>query len=151
MAKKIKDLQFYQAVGRRKEAVAKVRLYLTNKEKIASVRGHKVKQGEIYVNDKLLNVAYPSIFIQKKIAVPFIITNNENRFATMIYTEGGGKEGQLQAILNGLARAIEQVDKETFRPILKKKGLLKRDARVRERRKVGTGGKARRQKQSPKR
>lgn len=67
------------------------------------------------------------------------------------FVQGGGKKGQLGAIIHGLARAIEKTDKETLRPILKKAGLLTRDSRTRERRKVGTGGKARRVKQSPKR
>lgn len=64
---------------------------------------------------------------------------------------GGGHEGQLGAFIHGVARALSLADRENFRPILKKGGFLTRDARTRERRKVGTGGKARRKKQSPKR
>lgn len=151
MAKKTKDLQYYEAVGRRKEAVARVRLYLVGKDKTFSTKGKKVKQGEIYINDKLMNIVFPSVVDMARIMIPFSLTKNEDRFATLIHAAGGGKSGQLEAIMNGLAKAIEKVDKATFRPILKKKGLLTRDPRARERRKVGTGGKARRQKQSPKR
>jgi small subunit ribosomal protein S9 len=57
---------------------------------------------------------------------------------------------QLGAFVLGLSRALAAID-EGVKPVLRKKGLLTRDQRVRERRKVGTGGKARRQKQSPKR
>jgi len=64
---------------------------------------------------------------------------------------GGGVMGQLDAVTHGIARALAKVDKEEFRPVLKKAGLLTRDSRIRERRKVGMGGKARRKKQSPKR
>ena len=64
---------------------------------------------------------------------------------------GGGKKGQLGAVTHGMARAFDKLDREKFRPELKKAGLLTRDSRTRERRKIGTGGKARRKKQSPKR
>src|SRR3989344_3507251 len=62
-----------------------------------------------------------------------------------------GKTGQLDAIILGLARALDKIDREKFHTALKKKGMLTRDPRVKERRKVGMGGKSRRRKQSPKR
>ncbi|MEK7526737.1 MAG: 30S ribosomal protein S9, partial [Patescibacteria group bacterium] len=62
-----------------------------------------------------------------------------------------GRVGQLGATILGIARTIEKMNSEKYRPALKKAGLLTRDDRTRERRKVGTGGKARRKKQSPKR
>lgn len=151
MAKKTKNIQYYEAIGRRKEAVARVRLYLVDKEKTANVKGTKAKQGEIYINDKLLETFYPSIFNRKKLMLPLMLTKNENRFATLIHVEGGGKTGQMEAIMNGLAKAVEQVDKAAYRVTLKASGLLTRDSRIRERRKVGKGGKSRRRKQSPKR
>jgi len=64
---------------------------------------------------------------------------------------GGGNSGQLDAMIQGIARALSAIDTGKFRPILKTSGLLTRDARIRQRRMVGTGGKARRAKQSPKR
>lgn len=148
---KIKNLEYYEAIGRRKEAVARVRLYIANKEKIANVGGQKIKQGEIYLNKKPINVNFPSEIDKLRYTGPILLTNNQDRFAISIIVRGGGKSGQLDAIVHGLARAIEKVDKDQYRPVLKKEGLLRRDSRIRERRKVGTGGKARRQKQSPKR
>ena len=60
MARKTKGLQYYEAVGRRKAAVARVRLYITTKEKMATVDGVKIKSGEIYVNKKPINIFFPS-------------------------------------------------------------------------------------------
>jgi len=77
-------------------------------------------------------------------------TENQDRFAISIKGSGGGKTGWLGAISLGIARALVLAD-QSNKPILRKNGLLTRDPRTRERRKVGTGGKARREKQSPKR
>ena len=82
---------------------------------------------------------------------PFRTTNTLGRFAVSITTTGGGIFGQLGAAIHGLSRALEKVDKEKFRPILKKRGLMTRDPRKKERRKAGFAGKARARKQSPKR
>ena len=65
--------------------------------------------------------------------------------------EGGGKQGQLRAVVHGMARAFSKFDTEKFRKLLKDGGLLTRDSRKRQRRMVGMGGKSRRAKQSPKR
>lgn len=151
MAKKTKNLKYYQGVGRRKEAVAQVRLYIVSKEKTADVDGLKIKSGEIFINKKPLQNFFPKIQERIRVLLPLKITDNENRFAISIHVAGGGRFGQLDAIVLGLARAIEKVDKDKYRPVLKKQKLLTRDPRVKERRKVGTGGKARRKKQSPKR
>lgn len=151
MAKKTKDISYYEAVGRRKEAVARVRLYIAGKDKTASVYGEKHKAGTVLVNKVLLMKALPSPFEQKMLFQPLALINAVDRFIITIHTEGGGQFGQLQAMVHGIARALEKTDRETVRPILKKAGLLKRDARTRERRMVGTGGKSRRAKQSPKR
>lgn len=141
MPKKTKNLEYYEGIGRRKQAVARVRLYIKSHQKI--------KTGEIYINDKPFEQVYSSY--QRKFALtPLKLTNNENRFAISIRTDGGGKNGQLEAIIHGISRSLSKVD-ESYRTILKKNGLLTRDPRKRERRKVGTGGKARRAKQSPKR
>lgn len=149
--KKTKDIKYFEGVGRRKEAVARVRLYLTNKEKTANVFEKKIKRGEIIINKKSISDYFPSQAEKNLYLLPLTLTNSEDRFAISILTRGGGHIGTLEAIVHGLARALEKVDRETYRPILKKAGLLKRDSRERERRKVGTGGKARRAKQSPKR
>ena len=151
MAKKDKSIRYYEATGRRKEAVARVRLYIAGKDKTANINGVKVKQGDMLVNNKPIQQTFPALSDKVQYLTPFKLTNNEERFAVSVLVRGGGKKGQLDAVILGFARALEKTDKETIRPILKKQGFLTRDARIRERRKVGTGGKARRVKQSPKR
>lgn len=151
MPRKSKDIQFYEAIGRRKEAIAQVRLYIVGKDKTANVQGNKIKAGEIYLNKKPIEKTFSLLHQKTQYLNPLKLTNNLDRFAISIITNGGGINGQLKAIIHGLSRAIESSDKDSFRLILKKHGLLTRDPRSRERRKVGTGGKARRQKQSPKR
>ena len=151
MAKKTKDLQYYEGIGRRKEAVAQVRLYIGGKDKSVSLKGTKMKLGEVLVNSKKAELFFPAAYERNIYLAPLKLTNNEDRFAVTIFVRGGGKSGQLDAISLGIARALEKVDKESYRSSLKKMGLFTRDSRTRERRKVGTGGKARRKKQSPKR
>jgi small subunit ribosomal protein S9 len=151
MAKKTKDLQYYEAVGRRKEAVARVRLYIAGKDKSVTLDGKKLSQGKIIINDKPIEEVYSSKIDQKVYSKPLELTNTLERFVITISSKGGGPQGQLEAIVHGLSRALCLVDKEENRPVLKKSGLLTRDPRTRERRMVGTGGKSRRAKQSPKR
>lgn len=148
---KTKNLQYYEAVGRRKEAVARVRLYLATKTQTADIKDLKIKPGQIYVNQKLATEFFPAQSEKALYLMPLKLTNNEERFAISIIVKGGGKRGQLDAVVNGLSKALNKVDRATYRASLKKAGLLTRDSRKRERRKVGTGGKARRKKQSPKR
>lgn len=150
MAKKAKDIQYYEAVGRRKDAVARVRLHLATKTKQATVKGMTVKAGEFIVNEKAMTEYFGTEALKRSCMFPLRLTDNTERFAVTIKVVGGGIKGQLDAIKLGLARALCKVDAE-YRPVLKENGLLTRDPRIRERRKVGTGGKARRQKQSPKR
>ncbi len=151
MAKKTKDVQYYEGIGRRKRSIARVRLHLVSKDKIAAVGDKKLKAGEIYLNDKPIQQTFPSLHEKEYYSIPLKLTNSLDRFAVTVKISGGGKKGQLDAIVHGLSRALELVDKETFRPLLKKEGLLTRDPRKKERRKVGKGGKARKAKQSPKR
>lgn len=157
MIRKTKSIQYYEAVGRKRESVARVRLYILGKEKMALVPGLKegekvkVKAGEIIVDGVDYTKRFPSIHEKAAILSPLVLTKTEGRFAISIILSGGGKKGQLDAIVLGISRALNIVDKDEYRGVLKKDGLLTRDPRTRERRKVGTGGKARRQKQSPKR
>lgn len=141
MVKKQKNIEYYEAVGRRKKAIARVRLYIKNLPEI--------KKGEIMVNKENINLIYPDYKI-KFLKTPLEITNNLERFAISVKVKGGGVNSQLEAIIHGISRALVMVD-ENNKKILKKFDLLKRDSRKKERRKVGTGGKARRKKQSPKR
>jgi small subunit ribosomal protein S9 len=131
------EAQYFQAVGRRKEAVARVRL----------VRG----QGILTVNGKPVAVYFPSLVEQKAYQRPFEVTETLGHFTGSVKVIGGGRQAQLYAMIHGIARALEKANKEKYRPSLKSAGLLTRDARARERRKVGQGGRARAKKQSPKR
>lgn len=135
---KTNNKEYIFAVGRRKAAVARVRLY------------PKVKNGEILVNGKPIEECFSGAVAKTRYEEPFRSTNTLGKYAVTVKVEGGGKNGQLEAVVMGIARALSVFNKE-FRPLLKKKQLLTRDSRVRERRKIGTGGKARRKKQSPKR
>ena len=151
MAKKTKNAQYFEGIGRRKFAVARVRLYLVNRSKTAEVNGQPMKAGDCLINDQALATLPLSSWEKNFLLSPLRLTENLERFVVTVMVSGGGKNGQIEAIIHGLARAIELVDRAQYRPILKNQGLLRRDARTRERRKVGTGGKARRVKQSPKR
>jgi small subunit ribosomal protein S9 len=141
---------FIYAVGRRKSAVARVRLYKSVKAGL--VWGEqKIEKGKILVNGKPVGEYFSGDVMQAFYKEPFIATNTLDKYGVTIRVMGGGLKGQLEAALLGISRTLSEIDVEKFRPILKKKGMLTRDARVRQRRKVGTGGKSRRQKQSPKR
>ena len=144
--KKTANTDYIFTIGRRKSATATVRLY----KKDVVFEGVTVHKGEIVVNNKLASEYFGK---DKELVClqPLEITNTKTMFTVSIKVSGGGKEGQLEAAILGIARALDKSDREKFHIILKKKGLLTRDDRVRERRKVGMGGKARRKKQSPKR
>lgn len=144
-----KDYVF--ATGRRKEAVARVRLYQHVREDL--VWGAiPVKKGEILVNEKPISQYFPNDVARHLYTEPLRITNaHQNNYAFTIKVAGGGPSSQLEAIIAGISNALAELDPEKYRQILKKKSFLTRDARVRQRRHVGMGGKARRRKQSPKR
>lgn len=150
-SRKNQKLDYVFAVGRRKEAVARVRLY--EKVKDGLMWGEtEVKKGEILVNAKPVTEYFSSDVARHLYTEPLRITNvHQQNYAFTIKVVGGGPSGQLQAAIAGIANVLNKLDREKHRPILKKKGFLTRDSRIRQRRKVGTGGKSRRQKQSPKR
>lgn len=127
---------FFSAHGRRKEAVARVRLY----------QG----KGEIIVNEKPIEKYFPSDVLKVKWSKPFRLTKSEGQYYATIKVRGSGKNSQIEAIIHGLSRALILANPE-FKPTLKKAGLLTRDPRVKERRKYGRAQKARKGKQSPKR
>lgn len=137
--------EYIGVIGRDKSAIARVRLFAAVKDTDG------IKKGEILINKKPMEEYFSGKIEKVKLTEPLRAVGANDRFAISILVSGGGKAGQLDAAVLGIARALEKFDKEEYRPILKKKGFLTRDARVRERRKVGTGGKARRRKQSPKR
>lgn len=148
---KLQNKDYVAATGKRKEAIARVRLYEHVKDDL--VWGNiPVKKGEMFVNEKSITEYFPSIIQRHLYTEPLRITNaHQNNYAFTIKVVGGGPAGQLDAVIAGISNALQKLDPEKYRPILKKKGFLTRDARIRQRRNIGTGGKARRQKQSPKR
>jgi small subunit ribosomal protein S9 len=142
---------FIFATGKRKEAVARVRLYEHVKENL-TWGNEPVKKGEILVNEKPITKYFSSEVERHLYTEPLRITNaHQNNYAFTIKVVGGGPAGQLDAVIAGISNVLQKLDPEKYRSILKKKGFLTRDARIRQRRNIGTGGKARRQKQSPKR
>jgi small subunit ribosomal protein S9 len=111
------------ATGRRKEAVARVRL----------VPG----TGQWRVNGRTLDSYFPNKLHQQVVNEPFVATRLEGRFDVIARIHGGGITGQAGALRLGVARALNDVDTEANRAVLKKAGLLTRDARVIERKKAG--------------
>lgn len=150
MTKKEKNKKYYEAIGRRKRSIARVRLYLLTNDSEIEINGVKVKRGEIIVNSKPIKSIFQKDYEIDYIKTPLKLTNNEDRFAIYVIVKSGGQTGQKEAIILGLARALVLVD-SSYKEILRKNSLLTRDPRKKERRKVGMGGKARREKQSPKR
>jgi len=124
-----------QTVGRRKEAVARVRL--------------RDGAGRVVLNGRALEDFFPTMAIRMRVMEPMQITQTQNRFDVDATLEGGGVNGQADALRLGIARALIEYDPE-LRPSLKKAGLLTRDARAVERKKYGLR-KARKAKQYTKR
>lgn len=143
-------VSYYEAVGRRKTASARARLYVV-KDEAVTISGVSVKKGDIIVNGLPVEKFFPGEVFTKMYQEPFRTTNTMGRFAVSVNTTGGGLTGQLGATIHALSRALTKVDLEKFRPILKKRGFLMRDPRAKQRRKAGFAGKARARKQSPKR
>lgn len=150
MPKKTTNIQYYEAVGRRKGAVARIRLYMVTKGKNISAHGKQINAGEVMINKKPMSEFFTSPLDRKMSLQPLEITENKERFAITVTVHGGGTSGQKEAIVNALAKGLVLVD-ENYKLTLRQHGFMTRDSRIRERRKVGTGGKARKQKQSPKR
>ncbi|GAA4517428.1 30S ribosomal protein S9 [Brevibacterium yomogidense] len=111
------------AVGRRKQAVARVRL----------VPG----TGEWSINGRDLETYFPNKLHQQLVNDPFRLLDLEGRFDVIILISGGGPSGQAGAVRLGVARALNEIDRDNNRPDLKKAGFLTRDARVPERKKAG--------------
>lgn len=121
--------------GRRKDAVARVWL--------------KPGSGRVEVNGRDQTVYFARQTQRLVLNQPFLIVNATGRYDVMCTVKGGGLSGQAGAVRHGISRALENFDPE-YRPALKKAGLLTRDSRIVERKKVGKH-KARRTKQWAKR
>lgn len=136
MVKKNK-IKYTYAVGKRKTSSARIRLF----------KG----KGENMVNNLPFSKYFPGKIELLKFQQPFKTADVLDKYYVTVKVIGGGKNSQIDAVSLGISRALSLLDREKFRPSLKKQGLLTRDSRTRERRKVNTGGKARRKRQSPKR
>ncbi len=126
----------FQSIGRRKEAVARIRM----------MEG----KSPILVNGKPIAEVFKGEINQRAYQKPFELTKTLGKYTATIKIEGGGISSWLDAIVLGLSRNLSKISPE-FRKVLKQNGLLTRDARVKERRKYGHAHKARAMKQSPKR
>lgn len=121
--------KYYEAVGRRKTAVARVRLF-------TSSPSQSVIEGNLTINDKSYQEFFPTSELQGIIEAPLRRLKSLNRFRATIKVKGGGIRGQADAICHGLARALTLFD-PNFRKRLKKVGYLTRDSRKKERKKYG--------------
>lgn len=117
------------ATGRRKEAVAEVRL--------------KTGQGRILVNGRLLEAYFPRPTLQMVIRQPFEATQTLSQYDCVAQVHGGGLSGQAGALQHGIARALATTD-GALRSTLRKAGFLTRDPRAKERKKYGRKGARRR-------
>ena len=121
--------------GRRKSSVARVFL--------------KAGSGKIIVNDKPVDEYFSRETGRMIVRQPVVLTDNIGKFDIMVNVAGGGESGQAGAVRHGITRALIDLDAE-MKPVLKQAGLVTRDAREVERKKVGFH-KARRRKQFSKR
>ena len=114
---------FFSGTGRRKTAIARVRLL--------------PGEGEIVVNGRSLGEHFGNAIDETELRMPFRVTGTEGQFNAMIKVEGGGVTGQAGAIRHGIARALLDLNPEGHRLPLRQAGFLTRDPRMKERKKYG--------------
>lgn len=119
-----KSQEFVRAVGRRKSAVARVRLYPKGK-------------GKIQINDKDFKQYFSYFELNQKITAPLKVVGKMQDFDFTIKVKGGGQLGQAQAVCHGIARALVKFNQDDYKKILRANGFLTRDPRVKERKKPG--------------
>ncbi|NLB27600.1 MAG: 30S ribosomal protein S9 [Clostridiaceae bacterium] len=115
--------QYFYGTGRRKEAVARVRLYPGS--------------GTITVNKKTFEDYFPVETLRVIVRQPLAATGSLERYDVIVNVRGGGIAGQAGAIRHGISRALVDADAEQYKAALKKAGFLTRDARIKERKKPG--------------
>jgi len=115
----------YIATGRRKEAIARVHLFAGT--------------GKMTVNDRPFNKYFPRETDRIAIIKPFKITNTLDKFDVFARVSGGGLSGQTGALTLGISRVLSSMD-ESMHDQLRKEGLLRRDPRMKERKKYGQKG-----------
>jgi small subunit ribosomal protein S9 len=117
--------EFFYGTGRRKTSVARTRIYPGT--------------GQITVNGRPYEEYFSRETLRMVVRQPLQLTKTDGKVDIKINVDGGGPSGQAQAIRHGISRALEKYDGE-LRPMLKKAGLLTRDARIKERKKYGQRG-----------
>jgi len=127
--KTAEDKKYYEAVGRRKKAIARVRLF-------TSGASQSIAEENLLINKKSYKEYFPILALQKRIESPFLRLKSMKRFRGTVKVKGGGPTGQAEAVQHGIARALVLFD-DSFRKKLKKAGYLKRDPRKKERKKFG--------------
>jgi small subunit ribosomal protein S9 len=115
--------QYYEGLGRRKAATARVRLHIGG-------------SGQVIVNDKPADVFFPREGDLRLLMEPLRLSETEGRFDVTVKVSGGGISGQRDAVQLGIARALLKADPD-LRQVLRKGGMLTRDSRVKERKKPG--------------
>jgi len=120
------ERRYYYGLGKRKTALAKVRLY-------------EKGSGEFTVNDKPITEYFPIVDLQETAKAPLKVTNNVKVFDISVVTRGGGVNGQAEAVRLGITRALIDFDPD-LKSALKKEGYLTRDSRMKERKKPGLKG-----------
>ncbi len=118
-----KKQKYFEGVGRRKTATARVRIYPDKKK-------------EFVINEREFSKYFPDFEFQQIITSPLKLTQKENDFSVTVKVKGGGFRAQAEAIRLGLARALVKFNPD-FKKSLRDAGYLTRDARVRERKKFG--------------
>jgi small subunit ribosomal protein S9 len=113
---------FNSGTGRRKTAVARVRLMPGD--------------GEMVINGRSFVEHFGAAIDEAEVRMPFRVTNTDGRFNAMVKVEGGGVNGQAGAVRQGIARALLEID-EGHRVVLRQAGYLTRDPRMKERKKFG--------------
>lgn len=120
--KAVKKNKYFEAVGRRKTSVARVRIFEGGKD--------------IIINFKDSKKYFPTFEMQKIVEAPFEVVKMKNKFEVSVLVSGGGIHSQSEAVRHGIARALVKYDEE-LRKKLKRVGFLTRDSRMKERRKFG--------------
>ena len=118
-----KEVEVFYGTGRRKSSVARVRI----------VAG----KGNITVNGKTIDEYFGEETLKVIVKQPLTVTNTLDKFDVITTVKGGGFSGQAGAIRHGIARALNEANKEEYRPTLKEHGFLTRDPRSKERKKYG--------------
>jgi small subunit ribosomal protein S9 len=116
---------YFYGTGRRKESVARVRIYAGT--------------GKVTINDRDIDDYFGLDTLKLIVNQPLVLTGTKEKFDIVCRVNGGGVSGQAGAIRHGIARALLQYD-EALRPALKKAGFLTRDPRMKERKKYGLKG-----------